>query len=133
MKRWPLGVLWAFAVMYVVVGVGFIVDTPGLWTHVGVPLGTPNALVDVRAIYGGLDLGLGLALVYCARTPGGRTAGLAISALTFAGIALTRSAGLLHDGVEGNLPFGLLTIEASGALIAALAWRAQARFERATR
>jgi hypothetical protein len=85
-------------------GLGFLGF--GLWLVLApaaalAPLGiTASAagLIELRAFYGGLELGLGVFLLTCAARPEWRRAGLWLTFLGNAGIGLTRIAGIAMSG-----------------------------------
>lgn len=85
-------------------GLGFLGF--GLWLVIApaaalAPLGiTASAagLIELRAFYGGLELGLGAFLLACAFRPDWRRAGLWLTFLGNAGIGLTRIAGIALGG-----------------------------------
>ena len=59
--RFPVVLLWINAALFVVFGAVFII-APALLSQVitGATPGTTNALIDMRATYGGMALGIGL-------------------------------------------------------------------------
>jgi hypothetical protein len=71
------------------------------------PLG-PSATTDVRATYGGLQIGLGLFLLWAAAQEARVRVALVLQVLTIGAVAASRAFGILLDG------------EASGLLVAAL-------------
>lgn len=85
-------------------GSGFLAF--GLWLALAPaaalePLGiTASAAgwLELRAFYGGLELGLGAFLLACAARPDWRRAGLWLTLLSNGGIGLTRLAGLALGG-----------------------------------
>ena len=80
-----LGVLYLFAP-------GFFTDAAGF----GVV--TPGGLTDVRATYGGVQIGLGAFLLWAAAEESRVRLALVLVALLFGALALSRAFGLLLDG-----------------------------------
>lgn len=60
------------------------------------PLG-PSAVTDVRATYGGFQIGSGLFLLWAAAEPGRVRLALVLFALTVGAVALSRLTGILID------------------------------------
>jgi hypothetical protein len=60
----------------------------------GIVLTNADAVTDAQAVYGGLELGVGLFLAYCATRPHLRHVGLLASTLTLTGLGLTRLIGV---------------------------------------
>jgi hypothetical protein len=85
-------------------GLGFLAF--GLWLVLApaaalAPLGitaTPTGLIELRAFYGGLELGLGAFFLACAAKPDWRRAGLWLTLLSNGGIGLTRLASIAAGG-----------------------------------
>ena len=94
----------------------------------GTAPGTPAALTDVRAIYGGmaLDLASFFWLAAAGTAEIGRL-GLRVSALAFGFIALARSIGIALDGSGTPLMYGFLTLETLAAVLSVLVLRRTGR------
>jgi len=90
--------LYFVGVMGLVFGVWYLI-APVAWTDpTGFgPLG-PNALTDVRATYGGFQIGLGLFTVWAAADPARVRMALVLQALTIGAIASCRLTGFAIDG-----------------------------------
>jgi hypothetical protein len=86
----------------------------------GVIASSPTALTEIRAMYGGLEVGIG-ALCLCAllRRPLVRPA-LLMLCFVCAGLGLTRLAGLVIDGSGSGYTFGALALEIPSALLASV-------------
>ncbi len=84
----------------------------------GVVANSPTAITEIRAMYGGLEAGIG-ALCCCAllRSSLARPALLMLCAIC-SGLGLTRLVGLLLDGSASAYTFGALTLEIPSAVIA---------------
>jgi hypothetical protein len=94
-------------------GVWGLVDPSRVTAITEVTLGTPAALADGRAVYGGLTAGLGIFLLKAASRPQWLEAGLWVCALSLGVPALGRILGIVMDGASGSgvyrpLPFELL-------------------------
>ena len=77
------------------------------------------AVVELRAFYGGLELALGALVLVCALRPTRRRDGLWLSLAIFAGIGLTRAAGMLQEHVDSDFLRLALLVELGTALAAA--------------
>ena len=87
------------SVLFVAFGVGFAVapqDLADLVTD-GAP-SVPSAVTDMRAAYGGVALGLGLFIGYCARRAETVRLGLMASTLVLVSLAAARLLGMIVDG-----------------------------------
>ncbi len=102
-------------------GIGFILD-PGAWMeNLAIAATSPAGLVEMRAFYGGLLSSLGLLFAMSALFPQALVPGTILLTVTYAGAACVRAYGMgvtdTHDVWLGQL----LGIEASSALLGALA------------
>ncbi|WP_339829305.1 DUF4345 family protein [uncultured Arenimonas sp.] len=85
--------------------------------------GSPAGLVELRAFYGGLELGLGTFLLVCAARPAWREAGLWSVALVNGGIGAARLLGIALSGEFTTFFAGALVWELGFTLAAILALR----------
>jgi len=115
---------WAF-------GAAFLAWPVELVAPVGIELPSATARTDVRAVYGGLQLGLAAFLAYCAASPARTVVGLAATTACIAGLAAGRFLGVLVDGECTRTTLVYLSIEASSAAIAAAALWSESRAKRA--
>ena len=114
--------LWLAAAAFAAAGATFAL-APGLLRLVELAPATPTARSDVRAVFGGLELGIAAALAMCARRPAWRRAGLVMQGLAFGGLAAGRLLSLGLDGVPGKITFALWVPELLGATLAVVALR----------
>jgi hypothetical protein len=96
---------------------------PDLVRLVGLAPDTATARSDVRAIFGGLELGVAALLVACARRPDWHAVGLLAQALAFGGLAAGRLLSLAADGTPAGITFMLWGPELVGAALATVAFR----------
>ncbi|WP_374604728.1 DUF4345 family protein [Arenimonas sp.] len=89
--------------------------------------GTAAGLVELRAFYGGLELGLGSFLLVCAARPAWREAGLWSVALINGGIAAARLLGIALSGEFTGFFAGALVWELGFTAAAILALRRRPR------
>ncbi len=122
-------VLISSALVFLAVGVGFLV-IPVEWaslTEISLP--TAMSRTDLRATYGGLDFAVGVFLIVAARRNEWVRPGLLVLALAAAGFATGRVIGFIAEGSAGNLMLLFLAIEFGVVAVALLALR---RVSRAT-
>lgn len=109
-------------VLFVILGLAFLVEPGRMANIVGIEADRGRASIEVRAMYGGLELALGVFfLVATSRTRWFRAA-LAVQALGFAGLAAGRIVGMALDGVDRRM-IGLTVIEIGGAVLGLVAFR----------
>jgi hypothetical protein len=117
-------VLALSAVPYAAIGLLFLVLPAAGAGRVGLALGGATADADVRAVYGGLQLGVAAFLALCAARPGWVRAGLAAQVLGFGGLAGARVVSLAVVGAPAPLGLALHGGELAGlACGLAACWR----------
>ncbi len=100
---------------------------PGLLAAVDLAPGTPTGRSDLRAIFGGMELGVGAFLAVAAGRPAWHGPALLAQALALSGALAGRLVSLALDGVPRPITFGFAALEAAGVLLAGLALRARGR------
>jgi hypothetical protein len=105
-------------------GAVFFASPALLGDLVGLSFTSPNAPVEIRSFYGGLELGMGTFLLVCSRRPPLVAGGLLFCALAFSCAGLARLAGILQYGLEGPSQPLVGVIELS---FAAICWRLRER------
>jgi hypothetical protein len=88
------------------------------------PDGVPTT--EIRAFYGGLELGLGVLLLAAMRKVQYRRAGLLLGAVSYGAVASARVIGMLVDGSGGGFLLSALAVEATLALLFLAALRTPA-------
>ncbi len=103
--------LWANGLLFVLFGVGFLFQPTQLAMLItqSAPISS-SGLIDMRATYGGLSLGIGLYLGLCART-GANRSGLLVSSSVLSCAALGRLLGFILDGKPTLMMVLLLAAE----------------------
>lgn len=109
MERFRIAVLLLAGLGFLAFGVAIVAAPEAVLGSVGIS-GTTAGLIELRAFYGGLELGLGAFLLACAAKPAWREPGLWSVALVNGGIGAAR---LLGIGLTG---------EFTGFFAAALVW-----------
>src|SRR6478736_235157 len=90
MKLFPNVVLALCAFGFLAFGLWLLVDPAGALGKIGIEARNATGLVELRAFYGGMELGLGLFLAWCALRPEWRQAGLWLVLLANGGAGLAR-------------------------------------------
>jgi hypothetical protein len=103
-------------------GVAFLVR-PSLLAAVGVALTEPAAAAEVRAFYGGLELGLAAFFALALARPAWHRPALVAQVAVFGGVVLGRAVGIVVDGVVDPLLLAFLALEAAGGLLGLWALR----------
>jgi hypothetical protein len=93
---------------------------------VDVGLASTTARQDLRAVHGGLQLGVGALLLGAGLSREWLRAGLALQLATYCGLAFGRLVSLLADGAPGALGCALWGAELVGVGCGVAAWRARA-------
>jgi hypothetical protein len=117
--KYPALVLWICALVFLGIGLVFTVMPQEMFAPLGltVPDGAP--LTELRAVYGGLELAVGLFLVLCARRGGvALELGLVLSFLLLSALAAFRGIGMGIDDPQVPMMSVLLLSEAIGAMFA---------------
>ena len=115
------------AVVFVIVGIGFLIF-PAEWAAVTeISLPTAMARTDLRATYGGLDLAVGVFLWICARRDEWIRPGLVVLALTAAGFGGGRLVGIVAESSAAPLMLVFLAIEAVIVIVTLATLRRMAR------
>ena len=122
MERFRIAVLALAGLGFLGFGVAIVVAPGAVLATVGIS-GTTAGLIELRAFYGGLELGLAAFLFACAARPSWREAGLWSVALGNGGIAAARLLGIGLTGEFTGFFAGALVWEIGFTLAAILALR----------
>jgi hypothetical protein len=83
----------------------------------------PEALTDLRATYGGLQVGIGGFLIWTASNVSRHRAGLMLVAVLLPAVAVARAYGLVVDGEATAGMLGALAFEIALSVIAVMVLR----------
>lgn len=126
--NFPVWTLWLCAGAFLVTGLLFTVMPQSMFTAVGLDVPTGSPLTELRAVYGGLEVGAGIFLALCARRGGvAIELGLLLAFLMLGGLAAYRAIGMGIDGPQVPLMSALLVLESAGAVLAVFALLALGR------
>ena len=123
----PRVVLVLSALAFAGFGVAFLVAPVPMAGTIGILLPEPSARIDLRATYGGFEIGLAIFLLWCLGAPDRLRAGLLASALCIGGFGVTRLVALAFDGPVRPSIHVALALELTGLVLSVLAWRAAGR------
>jgi Domain of unknown function (DUF4345) len=112
-----LAVLTAFVFL---AGIGCLA-APALFAQQAQFQTTPSAMAEIRAFYGGLQLGIGFFLVWCLRAPSRTFQGLLLVGLAVGGAGLARLFGILLDRAPTSHHLANLGIEVATVACVAIA------------
>lgn len=124
MKTFPTIVLVLCALGFLGFGLWLLID-PAALEKIGIATTSRTGQVELRAFYGGMELGLGAFLLVCAFRPGWQVAGLWLVLLANGGAGLARmlAIGLAGAPFAGYLAWALLWELGFAALAAAALFR----------
>ena len=110
MKAFPTVVLALCALGFLVFGLWLLVDPVGALGKIGIQASDKVGLVELRAFYGGMEIGLALFLGMCLLRPEWQGAGLWLVVLANGGAGLARLLAIFLGGaaLRGYLGWALL-------------------------
>lgn len=121
-RLFPMLVLTLDALVLLGTGLVFLIAPMGPLGTLGVEEIAPEALTDIRAVYGGIELGIAaylfsrLARIKDLHEP------LLLVTLIFSGMVIARCYGMAVDGSAVRITIILLTAETLGAVLSGAAW-----------
>ena len=127
MKTFPVLLLSLAGLGFLGFGLWLLIDPAGGLAQVQIAATAAPGLIELRAFYGGMEVGLGLFLLACARQPEWRRPGLWLVLLGNGGTGLARLFGIAMTGVFTPFFAGALVWELGFTALAALALRQRPR------
>lgn len=116
-------VLIASGVMFISFGLWALIAPVHLAALVHFDLMDSFARTEMRAFYGGLEIGFGLFLCISGLNSLSHRTALLSCACTLSGIAICRIIGIMIDGTAGStFMIGALSLEVVGAVVSWFAW-----------
>ena len=110
-------VLRILGFVFVIFGVGYALSPLSLMEATGLS-GTAPGVTDVRATYGGFQIGFGVFMILAAGRPDVVRVALFATALVVGAVAVCRGAGLLLDGSPSPTNLGAMVFEIGVAAVA---------------
>jgi hypothetical protein len=126
-ERFARALLWMGALAFAGPGLGFLLAPERFAAAVDLALLSPTAASDVRAVFGGLEIGLALWLGATALGSAPLGPALAAQCAALGGMVVGRVASLGADGVPGALGWLLFAIETALLVASLVAIRSLAR------
>lgn len=118
-----IAILVLTALSFIGFGVKWLVNPVSMAAPLGITLNNGDATSDARAVYGGMELGLGLFLLYSCAAKARRSQGLAAAALTLGGLGVTRAIGIaVAVGGVGPGTYQLLVTDFLGIALTSAAF-----------
>lgn len=117
MTVWRL-VLVIIGMSFIGFGLAFVSYPGDMAAMVSIILVEKSARTDIRAIYGGMELGIGVFFLTCAMRRDFVRIGLFASACVLIGMATSRFVGLLLDGFWQPAQLLFMLIEAAAGFVA---------------
>ncbi len=116
---------WALALSALVFGAAgaLFLAAPGTVARAGIVLTSASADGDVRAVHGGLELGLGIFFAAAMARPAWHRPALLVAALAFGGLAAGRLLSWFFAGLPEPLGLALHAVEVTGLALALAALR----------
>lgn len=114
-------VLAGSALPFAGVGLGFLIAPETMAARVDVSLASATADHDVRAVYGGLQIGCAVLLAWGAAVPARVRTGLVAQLVLYGGLVGARLVGWLATGAPGSFGLWLHGLETLGLAAGAFA------------
>ena len=102
-------------------GLIFAVAPEMLARQIDLGIASPAARTDVRAVYGGLEIGIAVFLFWCASAPHRVRFGLIALTTCFGAVFAARLLGIILDGSLDPLTLSLLAVEVGGTVLGTIA------------
>jgi hypothetical protein len=112
------------AVVFGRFGLAFLFWPVQMAAFVNIPLPSSAAIIDFRAVQGGLEVGLAIFFLICLCNAAWVRVGLVAQVATLSGLTLARVLGLLLDGTPQPIIYWLQAAEVSGVILRSIALRA---------
>lgn len=100
------------------IGLMGLYDPTGTVAPMGLTLADQSSRAEMRAVYGGMNLLIGLYLMGAFRSPAQQAPALMLAAIIMGGLALGRVVSIAVDGMPSSLILTFLAIEVAGAALA---------------
>lgn len=123
LKNFPAVFLIFNGVVYAAIGALFCMNAERWFGNVSVVLADPAGYTELRAVYGGLMLAMGIFLLLCARLASWRVPGTAFLLISYTGLVLARSQGIFVLGQSTPVIMQIYLVEWICLLLSAVALR----------
>lgn len=102
--------------IYAVLGFSFLFSPIRMGETILLSVSSAAAATELRAIYGGLELGFGVFLLYCGSHAGTLLSGLVAMTMVTGGILLGRVTGIFLDGSPAKVTLVSMIVELFGTV-----------------
>ncbi|MGH8529874.1 MAG: DUF4345 domain-containing protein [Nevskiales bacterium] len=120
MSRFAPWFLLLTGLVFAGIGLMGLYDPTGTVAPMGLTLADLSSRSEMRAVYGGMNLVIGLYLIAAFRNSARQMTALTIAALIMGGLALGRLLSMAVEGVPSPLILGFLAVEVTGCVLALL-------------
>lgn len=110
--------LWLSGLGFIGFGLAFMLDPLGAFASIGIELQGALAAAELRAFYGGFEIGVGVLILAADSAARHRPYGLMLAFGAYGGIAIGRVIGMLVGSVATPFLWAALVVEAVLALLA---------------
>ncbi len=117
----PRLILTLCGLAFIGFGLAFLVSPAAMARFVDLELLTPTAFTEVRGMYGGLEIGIGIFMLTAVGRREHVVAGLRLALFAFGGLAAGRLVGLVVDGPWQPVTWLLVAAEVTAATLASWA------------
>jgi len=114
----PRAVLLALAAGFVAFGVAFLLSPAKLGALADLSTTSKLGLIELRAFYGGIEIGLGVFLAVTAMRREWQLPGLLCALLALLGVSAARIYGMTVEGWPGPMVLAFLALELGGVVAA---------------
>jgi len=104
----------------IAIGAWAVADARGMASFVGITPAGPGSENEIRAMYGGLEIGLGLFLLWCAANKSTVRTGLLCVVATVGGLGIVRIAGIAMDPSQPSMQLLFATAELATTALAVI-------------
>lgn len=115
--------LLGFGLLSLAFGLAYLLSPAGLTEAADFGSLSPAASTDIRATYGGFQLGMGLFLLWSSRSAERYAGGLLLVVLVMGLVLASRALGLLLDGGPNDFHKSALVFESLLTLTSFAVWR----------
>lgn len=102
--------------IYMGLGVAFLFALSSILPKLPFTVNTPAGLTEIRALYGGLELALGIIFLYAGVFNRSLDFAVLTMLITFLGLAVTRGVSILIEGSYDTFTLQLWSIETVGVI-----------------
>ena len=103
--------------LFLSLGIAFLATPESMAQMARLPIESPASIIEIRAMYGGLEAGLGAFFLISCFRPRWLRAALGAQFMIFAGLAAGRTLGLVQSPVKSRLEMAYAALELVWAVV----------------